>query len=161
MTSFSARTALVALAIALPTLACSGSGSSPTSPSVAGLLPTEITTRWGSLTLVAGDCGGVDSERIAASVADGYRRAASVAGAVVDTVSLEGMMMRGISDLDCGGAAAYGCYFFDRDEVLFRCGYENVVEHELQHRLCDRLDRSCDCHMVDHSGGTNLNCQPI
>ena len=121
----------------------------------------KVATQWGPIALTAGECGQIDTGRLADSVVKGYQRAAAVAGPAVESVTLEGMTMHGEPDLSCSGIAAYGCYYFDRDQVLFRCGYENVIEHELQHRLCNQLHRPCDCHQVDHPGGVDLNCQPI
>lgn len=140
-------------------LACSGSKSSPTSP-VSQVPTIKVPTQWGAIAVTAGSCGDIDAERIVDSVTRGYTRAVEVAGSAVNSVTLEGMTMRGEIDLECSGTAAYGCYFFDRDQVLFRCGHENVVEHELQHRFCDQLDRPCDCYKTDHAGGVDLNCQP-
>ncbi len=160
MTRQIARKLCFAVSILLPSLACSGSSSSPTAP------PTQassikVATQWGAIALSTGACGEVDTDLLVDSVIKGYQRARAVAGSVVDSITLEGMTMRGEPDLKCRGTAAYGCYFFNRDQVLFRCGYENVIEHELQHRFCDQLKRPCDCYQTDHPGGVDLNCQPV
>ena len=144
--------------------ACSGSGSSPTEPptpvAAAGATQKSLSTQWGSISLFAGNCDSVDYDQITASVERGYERAREQVGSVVDSIRLDGMVMSGDQNLVCAGTAAYGCYFFDRDTVYFRCGSENVINHELQHRFCDRLGNSCDCTQTDHAGGNDLNCQP-
>jgi len=160
MTHQLAGVLFVVVSIPLFTLACSGSSSSPTAP------PTQapsikVATQWGPIDLSTGECGQVDTDLLVDSVIKGYQRARAAAGSVVDSITLEGMTMHGQADLKCSGTAAYGCYFFNRDQVLFRCGYENVIEHELQHRFCDQLKRPCDCYQTDHPGGVDLNCQPI
>ena len=146
---------------------CSGSGSSPTEPAspaapvVANATHRSVATQWGNLQLNTGDCSEVDLDQIVASIDEGYARARRQVGSVVDSIRLDGLIMTGYQDLSCGGIASYGCYFFAQDVVRFRCGSENVINHELQHRFCDRLSNPCDCTQTDHPGGNDLSCSPV
>lgn len=154
------RSTLIACLVVILSGACSGSGSSPTEPSAASPKQS-VATQWGNIALSPGDCGPVDIDRIVDSVERGYERARGDVGSAVDSIRLDGLTMIGKQNLVCAGTAAYGCYFFDQDLVRFRCGSENVVNHELQHRFCDRLNSGCDCYKVDHAGGYDLNCNPV
>ena len=140
--------------------ACSGSDSSPTAPETPAPART-LPTRWGTVGVSTGDCGAVDFDLLADSLERGYERARAQVGSVVDTIRLDGLTLSGHRNLECGGTAAYGCYYFHQDLVRFRCGSENVMNHELQHRFCDRLKNPCDCTMTDHAGGFDLSCQPV
>jgi len=151
------------LAMLLPiglllTFGCSGSSSSPTAPPAPTGTQSTVTTQWGSVSVQSGSCTSVDLDLLAGSIDRAYSRAREIKGALIDSVRLDGLVAEGVANLDCGGVAAAGCYTFKKDRIQFRCGVENVMEHELQHRFCDRLDCPCDCKLVDHSPGYDLNC---
>ena len=160
----SRTTASVPLAILLSlglllSFGCSGSASSPTAPPAPTGTQSMVTTQWGSLSVQSGSCTSVDLELLEESIDRAYARARETKGALIDSVRLDGLVAVGVANLDCGGVAAAGCYTFKKDRIQFRCGVENVMEHELQHRFCDRLDCPCDCRLVDHSPGYDLNCR--
>jgi len=48
-------------------------------------------------------------------------------------------------------------YYDTKDKVIvFDCGEENVIRHELFHRYCYRWKMGCNCATIDHPGGTPI-----
>jgi hypothetical protein len=45
--------------------------------------------------------------------------------------------------------------------ILFRCGYEKVIERELLHCHSRELDLLFDCSRIEHPGGIDIRCRPF
>jgi hypothetical protein len=58
------------------------------------------------------------------------------------------------------GRTANGYWDRKRQTVVYKCGVEIVIRHELFHVWCDRARLPCDCTWIDHPGGFNLDCTP-
>lgn len=139
------RPAALLLVVAV---ACTG--ASPTEP---GAETTTLETMFGTAVVVTnGHAFDPVSARVAIEM--GYAQAASVAPGAWD-VPVDGLLI--VVDASLG---AYGSYRRSTDTVRMLPGVERVLRHEMQHRLCHRLDRpSRCCAEIDHPGGyPDLTC---
>jgi hypothetical protein len=134
-------------------LACS------TSPTEQRQPPLELKTPWG--TALVQTYGRPFSEALAiAAVMEGYERATT------EQVNARLMPLDGLivvveaRDYKPHGVEAFGLYDPKGDVVHMRQGFERVIAHELGHRACHFLGKSC-CETTWHSPGFDLHCVPI
>jgi hypothetical protein len=59
------------------------------------------------------------------------------------------------------GASLNGLCRHSKRLILFRCGYEKVIEDELLHYHRRELDLPCDCSRIEHPGGIDIRCRPF
>lgn len=160
-----ARTALVATAF-LGTVACGGSGGGGSSDPVSS--PTGVTSQTGTITTQWGDIhvtsevGDINLAKLQASADEAIGRIASQN----KHASMSGVRVLVSNECDGGGQSCYGRYYPDQKLIVALAGYEQVLEHELQHHACHDLGlgnvRGGDCcRLQDHPGGFDLSCNAV
>lgn len=138
------RPAALVLVVAV---ACAG-----TSPRNPGATTTALETIFGTATIVTnGHAFDTTTARVAIEM--GYIQAANDAPAALD-VPVEGLLI--VVDGELGVA---GVYRAATDTLRIAPGTERILRHEMQHRLCGRLQRpAICCAEIDHPGGYGWNC---
>lgn len=58
------------------------------------------------------------------------------------------------------GNAVQGYWDASENRIVYRCGIEQVIRHELFHVYCDRWHLPCNCARIDHPDGSGLDCKP-
>ena len=149
-------TAVVALALVAAGGAAGGDPSSSSAPST-----VTVDFAGGSLRVERGECDAFDAGVIREWADRAY---ADLSAAWPDRAALfraEGLRLSGRRDPASGGKPAYGYWDRERATIVFRCGTEPVVRHELFHVWCERARLPCDCERIDHPGGFDLACRPL
>lgn len=155
--------ALIGIAL-LGTVACGGSGGGgDRAPSPTGLSAVNgtVSTQWGTMQ-VTSEVGEPDWGKLQVSADQAISRIASqnrytTFGDVRVVVS---------NECSGGGQQCYGRYYPESKTIVALTGYENVIEHELQHHAChdlgldNVLGGEC-CRLQDHHPGYDLNCNAI
>ena len=123
--------------------------------------PRSMSFSGGSLLVDRGECATVDEARVRewADRAHADLRAAWPDGEKRFRVSR--LRLLGRLDPHADGAPANGYWDRERETIVFRCGVEEVVRHELFHAWCERAALPCDCKRIDHPGGFDLTCAPM
>ena len=113
----------------------------------------------GTLLVERGACDGVDTERVREWADRAFAEMGAAWPAHVGRFRVSGLRMSGQRDPRTASGAAYGYWDRKRSTIVFRCGVENVVRHELFHVYCERAALPCDCKRIDHPDGFDLNCR--
>ena len=114
----------------------------------------------GWLRFAAGECEGADRQRLVDSARATIEAFAEVYPERRDRLRLDGLYVYGERDPHTrSGRPVYGLYRRSKRLVLFRCGYENVIRHELVHHYCEELRLPCDCARMDHPAGYDMRCR--
>jgi hypothetical protein len=130
----------------------SGGASSPTAPSAGPV--SVLSTQWGDLQVQANGYA-VDLDRARASIAVGYEKGRRQMGPDIDRIWLSGYRIT-VMPSDWG---LNGQHVRESRELRIRAGFENVLEHEVQHVFAWELGRYSDCRTYqDHAGGYDLHC---
>ena len=159
-----AEIALIGIALAA-SVACGGSGGggSDTAPSPTGLsnVTGTVTTQWGDIQ-VTSEVGPPNWSKLEASADAAISRIASQH----KYASFQGVRVVVANECSGGGQQCYGRYYPGEKVIVALQGYENVLEHELQHHACHDLGLGnvrggeC-CRLQDHPGGYDLSCNPV
>ena len=163
-----ARTALVATAI-VGTVACGGGGGGGgaatgdpiSSPTGVSQQSQTISTQWGDV-VVRSEVGEINVAKLEAGIDEAIGRIASQD----KYTSLQGVQVVVSNECSGGGQSCYGRYYPEQRLIVALAGYEQVVEHELQHHACHDLGLGnvrggeC-CRLQDHPGGYDLSCNQI
>jgi len=114
----------------------------------------------GTLRVVAGECDTVDvavihewAERARRDLSEAWPERAS-------RFTVSDLTLRGERDPHVGGRPAHGYWLRATRTVVFRCGDERVIRHELFHVWCEDAGLPCDCTRIDHPEGFRLDCSP-
>ena len=115
----------------------------------------------GTLRVLKGECDEVDPELIREWADRAYRDLSEVWPERTDRFRADGLTMFGMRDaVTRRGRSVNG--FWDRRarRIVYKCGVEIVIRHELFHVWCESARLPCDCTWIDHPDGFNLDCTP-
>ena len=119
-----------------------------------------VTFEGGTLRVVAGECDEVDLETIREWADRAHRDLSEVWPGRAGQFRVDGLVMYGMVEPISNGKPAYGYWDRKRQTVVYRCGVERVIRHELFHVWCDRAELPCNCTWIDHPDGFGLDCSP-
>ena len=106
----------------------------------------------GTLRVSAGECGGFDWKTMQDWADKAYNEMRVVWP--VEEFKSDRIFVRGERL-----ASRHGYYSVRKNLIVFNCGEENVLRHELFHYYCYNAKLTgCDCATIDHPGGWNLDC---
>jgi hypothetical protein len=109
-----------------------------------------------------GDCALVDRGLVVNGARSAFRRFAKAYPDRGHELKLEGVYFYGENNLRSkSGSRLNGLSRHSKRLILFRCGYEMVIEHELLHYHCRELDLPCDCSTIEHPGRVDIRCRPF
>ncbi len=115
----------------------------------------------GTLHVVTGECEAVDPDTIRDWADRAYRDLSAAWPDRTDRFRAEGLTMVGMLDaVTRKGRSVNGYWDRERQTIVFKCGVEIVIRHELFHVWCERGGLPCDCARIDHPGGFDLECRP-
>jgi len=120
-----------------------------------------VTFEGGSLRVQNGECDEVDLATIREWADRAHRDLSEAWPDRADRFRVDGLVMYGMrKPITNHGKSAYGYWDRKRQTVVYKCGVERVIRHELFHVWCDRAELPCDCTWIDHPDGFNLDCSP-
>ena len=119
-----------------------------------------VTFDGGTLRVVTGECDEVDLATIREWADRAHRDLSEVWPGRADRFRVDGLVMYGMLEPISNGKPAYGYWDRKRQTVVYQCGVERVIRHELFHVWCDRTDLPCNCTWIDHPDGFGLDCAP-
>jgi len=106
----------------------------------------------GTLRVSAGECGGFDWREMQDWANKAYREMREVWP--VEEFKSDRIFVRGerLNNRN-------GYYSTAKNMIVFNCGVEEVIRHELFHYYCYNAKLTgCDCYTIDHPGGWELDC---
>jgi hypothetical protein len=125
--------------------------------------PREFTVTFagGSLLVRKGECEEVDAETVRDWADRAHRDLSRAWPDRAERFRVDGLVMDGqLQPITSQGKFAYGYWDRKKQRVVFQCGVENVIRHELFHVWCDHAGLPCNCTWIDHPGGFELDCTP-
>ena len=132
---------------------------SPPPPADVGEFTVEF--EGGSLFVRKGECEEVDPATIRDWADRAHRDLSAAWPDRADRFRVDGLLMSGMREpITNNGKSAYGYWDRKKQTVVYKCGVENVIRHELFHVWCDRARLPCNCTWIDHPDGFNLDCSP-
>lgn len=139
----------------------SGGGSGGSSPTGVTTQTRTITTQWGDMD-ASSEVENPNWTAAERGADEGIQKIASQGR----RVSLEQVRVVVSDECNGGGTACNGRYYPDEKLILARAGFEQVLNHELQHHAChelglDKKYGSECCRLQDHPGGYDLSCNAI
>jgi len=130
-------------------------------PQTATVREFSVAFEGGSLLVLKGECEEVDAEVIRDWANRAHRDLSEAWPDRVGRFQLDGLVMDGRREpITNNGKSAFGYWDRKKQTVVYQCGVENVIRHELFHVWCDRARLPCDCTWIDHPDGFNLDCTP-
>jgi len=123
--------------------------------------PRHLTFSGGSFVVERGECASVDEARLRAWADRAHADLGAAWPERARRFRVSKLRLLGRLDPHADGGPANGYWDRERDTIVFRCGVEEVVRHELFHVWCERAALPCDCKRIDHPGGFDLRCTPI
>jgi hypothetical protein len=115
----------------------------------------------GSLLVRRGECEAVDPATVRDWANRAHRDLSEAWPDRTDRFRADGLVMVGMREpITNKGKSANGYWDRKRQAVVFKCGVEIVIRHELFHVWCDRARLPCDCTWIDHPDGFDLDCTP-
>ena len=148
-----ARARRVLLGCALVSAACAARSASTH--------PVRLTFSGGSFVVDPGECDAVDESRLRDWADRAHTDIRAEWPEREKRFRVSRLRLVGRLDPQANGAAANGFWDRERATIVFRCGVEEVVRHELFHVWCERAALPCDCKRIDHPGGFDLACAPV
>ena len=160
------RITLAALSLVV-TIGCGGSGgggssdAAPPSPTGLSNVSGTVSTQWGDIQ-VTSEVGEPNWAKLEQSADQAISRIASQD----KYTNLSGVRVVVSNECSGGGQQCYGRYYPGDKIIVALAGYENVIEHELQHHACHELGLGnvrggeC-CRLQDHPGGYDLSCSSV
>jgi hypothetical protein len=132
---------------------------SPTPP--AELREFTVEFDGGSLLVRKGECEDVDPATIREWADRAHRDLSAAWPDRADRFQVDRLVMYGMGDaITNKGKSVNGYWDRKRQTVVYKCGVEIVIRHELFHVWCDRARLPCNCTWIDHPDGFNLDCTP-
>ena len=115
----------------------------------------------GSLLVQRGECDEVDAATVREWANRAHRDLSEAWPDRAGRFRSDGLVMYGMREpITNNGKSAYGYWDRKRQRVVYKCGVEHVIRHELFHVWCDRARLPCDCTWIDHPDGFDLDCTP-
>jgi len=114
----------------------------------------------GSFTVEPGECESIDAARLREWAERAHADMSTAWPDRAKRFRVSGLRLLGRLDPQAAGAPASGYWDRERETIVFRCGVEEVVRHELFHVYCEHAALPCDCRRIDHPGGYDLSCAP-
>jgi len=130
-------------------------------PQAASAREFTVTFEGGSLLVRKGECEEVDAEIIRDWADRAHRDLSKAWPDRADRFRVDGLVLDGMRQpITNNGKSAYGYWDRKKQRVVYQCGVERVIRHELFHVWCDRARLPCNCTWIDHPDGFNLDCSP-
>lgn len=130
---------------------------SPTTPADSRVFTVEF--EGGSLLVRKGECEEVDPVTIREWADRAHRDLSEVWPDRADRFRVDRLEMVGMLEPTTNkGRSANGYWDRKKQRVVYKCGVERVIRHELFHVWCDRAELPCNCTWIDHPDGFNLDC---
>jgi hypothetical protein len=120
----------------------------------------EVDFDGGSLRVRRGECDDVDVTAVRDWANRAHRDLSEAWPDRTERFRVDGLVMVGMREPVASGEPAQGYWDRKRRRVVYRCGIEIVIRHELFHVWCDRAELPCDCTWIDHPDGYDLDCSP-